>query len=149
MQYNHSEMKKYLTLKFPWLFMFASIVTILVATILAINWVSSSTEDLDKGANLNSIRFIQYLDGNVALQEIKAGNLDTYFYRIPLEQASAVFNDPHFKVYEKSGGSFGLLLNPAPSNNSQTLNPFQFREIRFALNYLINRDFVAGEILRG
>lgn len=142
-------MKKYLTQKFPWVFIFPSVVTILVATILAVNGVSSSIEDLDKGANLNSIRFIQYLDGNVALQEIKAGNLDTYFYRIPLEQASAVFNDPHFKVYEKSGGSFGLLLNPAPSNNSQTLNPFQFRDIRFALNYLINRDFVAGEILRG
>ena len=93
-------MKKYFILKFPWVFIFPLVVTILVTTILAVNLVSSSTEDLDKGANLNSIRFIQYLDGNVALQEIKAGNLDTYFYRIPLEQASAVFNDTHFKVYE-------------------------------------------------
>lgn len=125
------------------------LVTILIATLLASTGFSSGIEDADKGANLNSIRFIQYLDGNVALQEIKAGNLDTYFFRIPLEQASAVFNDAHFKVYEKSGGSFGLLLNPATSNSSQILNPFQFREVRYAINYLVNRDFVVGEILRG
>ena len=89
------------------------------------------------------------MDGNVALQEIRAKNLDLYFFRIPLEQVSAVNNDPNLKVYEKSGGSFGLLLNPAPSTDPNILNPFQFREVRYALNYLINRDFVVGEILKG
>lgn len=89
------------------------------------------------------------MDGNVALQEIRAGNLDLYFFRIPLEQVSAVRNDPDLKVYEKRGGSFGLLLNPAPSSDPNILNPFQFREIRYAMNYLINRDFVVGEILKG
>jgi peptide/nickel transport system substrate-binding protein len=108
-----------------------------------------SSENNNKGAYLNSIKFIQYLDGNVALQEIRAGNLDLYFFRIPLEQVSAVRNDPHLKVYEKRGGSFGLLLNPAPSSDPNILNPFQFREIRYAMNYLINRDFVVGEILKG
>jgi peptide/nickel transport system substrate-binding protein len=29
------------------------------------------------------------------------------------------------------------------------LNPFQFREVRFAMNHLINRNFVVGEILKG
>jgi peptide/nickel transport system substrate-binding protein len=89
------------------------------------------------------------LDGNVALQEIRAKNLDLYFFRIPLEQVSAVNNDPNLKVYEKSGGSFGLLLNPSPSTDPNILNPFQFREVRYAMNYLINRDFVVGEILKG
>ena len=89
------------------------------------------------------------MDGNVALQEIRAKNLDLYFFRIPLEQVSAVNNDPNLKVYEKSGGSFGLLLNPAPSTDPNILNPFQFREVRYAMNYLINRDFVVGEILKG
>jgi peptide/nickel transport system substrate-binding protein len=101
------------------------------------------------GAYLDSIRFIQYIDGNVALEEIRSGNLDTYFFRIPLEQASSVYDDDNLNVYEKGGGSFGVLLNPAPSNSSKSLNPFQFREVRFAMNYLINRNFVVGEILRG
>ena len=34
-----------------------------------------------KGAFIDGARFIQYLDDNVALQEIKAGNLDTYYFR--------------------------------------------------------------------
>src|SRR6266542_1347653 len=90
----NSKIKKYLlTLQFTCAGGFLMLVTILIAiaTLLASTGFSSGIEDADKGANLNSIRFIQYLDGNVALQEIKAGNLDTYFFRIPLEQASAVF----------------------------------------------------------
>ncbi|HEY7108883.1 MAG TPA: ABC transporter substrate-binding protein [Nitrososphaeraceae archaeon] len=110
---------------------------------------SQGGENGNGGTYLDSIRFIQYIDGNVALEEIRSGNLDTYFFRIPLEQESSVYGDKNLKVYEKGGGSFGVLLNPAPSNNSNILNPFQFREIRFAMNYLINRNFVVGEILKG
>jgi peptide/nickel transport system substrate-binding protein len=111
--------------------------------------ISQSTDRMNGGTYFDSIKFIQYIDGNVALEEIRSGNLDTYFFRVPLEQASSVYDDPKLMVYEKSGGSFGFLLNPAPSNSSKSLNPFQFREIRFAMNYLINRNFVVGEILRG
>jgi peptide/nickel transport system substrate-binding protein len=52
-------------------------------------------------------------------------------------------------VYDKTAGSLGLFVNPAPAADSNTLNPFQFREIRYALNYLIDRDFVINEILKG
>ncbi len=106
-------------------------------------------EASDKGAYTDKIRFIQYLDGNTALQDIRAGNLDTYYFRIPLERVSDVSHDPKLKIYEKNAGSFGFLLNPAPSKDSNILNPFQFKQIRFAINYLINRDFVVDEILHG
>ena len=46
-------------------------------------------------------------------------------------------------------GSFGLLLNPAPPKNNDTLNPFYFRPVRYAVNYLIDREFVVDEILKG
>lgn len=102
-----------------------------------------------KGAYLDEVRFIQFLDDNVALQEMKSGNLDTYFSRIPLEAVSDVKSDPNLKVYDRNAGSFGLLLNPAPSRDNNSINPFQFRQIRFAMNYLVDRDFVVDEILRG
>src|SRR5437660_11392032 len=86
-----------------------------------------------KSAYLDEVRFIQYLDDNVALQEIKSGNLDTYFSRIPLEAVSDVKSAPNLKVYDRNAGSFGLLLNPAPSRDNDSLNPFQFREVRFAM----------------
>jgi peptide/nickel transport system substrate-binding protein len=110
---------------------------------------ANAVESNEKGAYTDNIRFIQYLDGNTALQEIKNGNLDTYYFRIPLEKVSSISNDTSLKIYEKNAGSFGFLLNPAPSNSSNVLNPFQFKEIRFAINYLINREFVVDEILNG
>jgi peptide/nickel transport system substrate-binding protein len=110
---------------------------------------ANAVESNETGAYTDNIRFIQYLDGNTALQEIKNGNLDTYYFRIPLEKVSSISNDTSLKIYEKNAGSFGFLLNPAPSNGSNVLNPFQFKDIRFAINYLINREFVVDEILNG
>lgn len=117
----------------------------IVSSFTTINALESS----QKGAYTDNIQFIQYLDGNIALHDIQAGNLDTYFFRIPLETVTSISKDPNVKIYEKNAGSFGFLLNPAPSKNPNILNPFQFKDIRFAVNYLINREFVVDEILNG
>ena len=109
----------------------------------------NALESSQKGAYTDNLQFIQYLDGNIALHDIQAGNLDTYFFRIPLETVASISKDPNVKIYEKNAGSFAFLLNPAPSKNPNILNPFQFKEIRFAVNYLINREFVVDEILNG
>jgi peptide/nickel transport system substrate-binding protein len=100
-------------------------------------------------SNIKNIRFIHYLDENVALEEIKSGNLDTYFFRIPLDLVSDIKNDVNINLFDKIGGSFGILLNPASSSNNDTINPFEFRDVRFAINYLINRNFISNEILHG
>jgi peptide/nickel transport system substrate-binding protein len=127
---------------------------LLVLPLILVVIVSSFTtmnaqESSQKGAYTDNLQFIQYLDGNIALHDIQAGNLDTYFFRIPLETVASISKDPNVKIYEKNAGSFGFLLNPAPSKNPNILNPFQFKEIRFAVNYLINREFVVDEILNG
>jgi peptide/nickel transport system substrate-binding protein len=103
----------------------------------------------EKGSYIDQARFIQRVDENLALEEIKSGTLDTYFSPIPAEAANDARNDPRLKVYDKTAGSLGLFVNPAPAADSNTLNPFQFREVRYALNYLIDRDFVINEILKG
>jgi len=93
--------------------------------------------------NIERVSFIHYLDENVAIEEIRSKNLDTYFFRIPLDLVSDIKNDINIKLYEKIGGSFGILLNPSPSLNNDTMNPFAFRDVRFAINFLINRNFPA------
>jgi peptide/nickel transport system substrate-binding protein len=100
-------------------------------------------------SNIENVRFIHYLDENVAIEEIRSKNLDTYFFRIPLDLVSDIKNDISIKLYEKIGGSFGILLNPSPSSNNDTMNPFEFRDIRFAINFLINRNFISNEVLHG
>jgi len=102
-----------------------------------------------KGPNVDSVKFTQYSDENIALKAVKAGDIDAYLYRIPLEIVSDVKKDPSLTVYDRDAGSFGLLLNPAPSRDANVLNPFQFREVRFAMNYLVDREFVVNEVLKG
>lgn len=103
----------------------------------------------EKGPYVDQARFIQREDENLALEEVKAGSLDMYFFPIPHEAANDARSDPRLKVYDKTAGTLGLLVNPAPAADRNILNPFQFREVRYALNYLIDRDFVVNEILKG
>ena len=55
--------------------------------------------------------------------------------------------NPNLKVFEKEGLSYGLLLNPYYGN--QTFNPLSIKEIRFAMNFLIDRNFIVNNILKG
>jgi len=125
------------------------IILTLLSLVLLTPAFASAAQSNGTGAYIGGVRFIQYLDDNVALEELKSGNLDTYYFRIPLEAASEIKNIPSLKEYNKLSGSFGLLLNPASSNDSGTLNPFSLREVRYAMNYLIDREFVVDEILKG
>ncbi|MEE8180555.1 MAG: hypothetical protein V3T67_01810, partial [Nitrosopumilaceae archaeon] len=52
----------------------------LLAIILGISSIDSAFAD--KGSFVNEIKFIQYLDENTALEEVRNGNLDMYYYRI-------------------------------------------------------------------
>ena len=36
----------------------------------------------EKGTFLDEIRFVQYLDENTALEAVRNGNLDMYYYRV-------------------------------------------------------------------
>ena len=125
------------------------IILALLSLVLLTPALASAAQSNGTGAYIDGVRFIQYLDDNVALEELKSGNLDTYYFRIPLEAASEIKNIPSLKEYDKLSGSFGLLLNPASSNDSGTLNPFSLRDVRYAMNYLIDREFVVDEILKG
>ncbi|MGB8087723.1 MAG: hypothetical protein WCF07_15670, partial [Nitrososphaeraceae archaeon] len=41
---------------------------------------AAAAQTNETGAYINGVRFIQYLDDNVALEELKSGNLDTYYF---------------------------------------------------------------------
>jgi peptide/nickel transport system substrate-binding protein len=102
-----------------------------------------------KGPYIDEARFIVRENENLALEEVRSGALDAYFFQIPVEAANDARNDPELKIYDKTAGSLGLFVNPAPAAEPNTVNPFQFREVRYALNYLIDRDFVVNELLKG
>ena len=125
-----------------------SVVVLLLFTFVAID-NSAFSQVQEKGPNIDQARFIQRADENLALEEVKSGSLDMYFFPIPYESANDARNDPRLEVYDTTAGSLGFLVNPAPAADPDILNPFQFKEVRYALNYLIDRDFVVNEILKG
>ena len=100
----------------------------------------------EKGSNVNEIKFIQYLDENTALEEVRNGNLDMYYFTISSDRIESTESREGIQVFESTGGSYSILVNPGVSDE---FNPFSIKEVRFALNYLIDRKLIVNELMGG
>ena len=94
----------------------------------------------------DSIKFIQYLDESTALEEVRNGNLDIYYYRISSDRIEDNKAREGLQIFDSTSGSYSILVNPAESNE---YNPFSDKDIRFALNYLIDRKLIVNELMNG
>lgn len=99
-----------------------------------------------KGTYVDSVKFIQYLDESTALEEVKKGNLDIYYSRIPAELIQNQESLQNLNVFYTTGGSYSLLVNPAQGDK---FNPFSYQQVRFALNYLVDRKLIVDELMGG
>ena len=63
----------------------------------------------EKGTFVDEIKFIQYLDENTALEEVRNGNLDMYYYRISSDRLQDSDSKQGLKVYESTGGYLSLI----------------------------------------
>ncbi|MFB5610189.1 MAG: ABC transporter substrate-binding protein [Nitrosopumilaceae archaeon] len=100
----------------------------------------------EKGSKVNEIKFIQYLDENTALEEVRNGNLDMYYFRISSDRIESTESREGIQIFESTGGSYSILVNPGVSDE---FNPFSIQEVRFALNYLIDRKLIVNELMGG
>ena len=85
-----------------------------------------------------------------ALLDLTGGTMDIYMFQLrTAADIAAAKNNPDLWTIDVGGSYNNLFLNPVPVN--QTLapgkgNPFSHREVREAMNYIIDRDFVAREV---
>ncbi len=100
----------------------------------------------ESGSYVKNIKFVQYLDENTALEEVRQGNLDLYYSRIPSDRIENTKSREGLKIFESTGGSYSVLVNPAVS---EEFNPFSIRDVRFALNYLVDRKLIVNELMGG
>ena len=119
------------------------VIIILVISIVPIMYNESFAE---KNTFFDSVKFIQYLDENTALEEVKNGNLDTYYYTISPDRLENYQDKEGLQVFDSTGGSYSILINPAESDE---YNPFSNKDIRFALNYLVDRKLIVNELMGG
>lgn len=85
---------------------------------------------------------------DVVPEALKAGDIDYYIYGLRPSQAIALRTIPGIDLYYAPAGLVDIILNPAPYKGDK-LNPLSIREVRFALNYIMNRDYVVNEIYKG
>ncbi len=100
----------------------------------------------EKGTFVDKIQFVQYSDENTAFEEVKNGNLDLYYSPIPFGRLIDPQSRENLNSFQSTGQSFSLYVNPAVS---EKFNPFSIREVRFALNYLVDRNLIIDELLGG
>ena len=110
--------------------------------------ITLSVEEIsaEKSTYFDSVKFIQYLDENTALEEVRNGNLDLYYYRIPSDRLENSKAREGLDVFDSTSGSYSILVNPA---ETEKFNPFSIKEIRFALNYLVDRKLIVNELMAG
>ena len=92
----------------------------------------------------DTVTFLRIGDAGQAVEAVRNGTLDIYYQSVPYH----LLNDTEGLVVHEvpAGGTLGLLLNPA---DGERFNPFQLSTIRFAVNLMVDRDYVVDELLGG
>ena len=122
---------------------------IILATILLISVMTIIPHNesfAEKNTFFDSVKFIQYLDENTALEEVRNGNLDMYYYTISPNRLETNQEREGLQIFDSTGGTYSILINPA---ESEEFNPFSIKDIRFALNYLVDRKLIVNELMGG
>jgi peptide/nickel transport system substrate-binding protein len=85
-----------------------------------------------------------------ALDDMANGSLDLYTSAsFSADELAMARTDPNLRTVEAYGQVNDLFVNPVPVANTSLLNPFAIREVRNALNHLIDRDYINSEIYAG
>ena len=80
--------------------------------------------------------------------EIQNDAMDLYLYGLKAAGAEELQGAEGVRLIQAPASTLSLILNPAPAREGE-LNPFAIREIRQAVQYLVDRDFIAGDIYGG
>ena len=96
---------------------------------------------------------------DIGLKDTAEGRTDVFFWGVTGPTFKALPREVRDKldVYIVPSGSWSFVLNPCPNEAPYTVevggktvfNPFAIREVRFALNFLMNRKYIVDEILGG
>lgn len=79
---------------------------------------------------------------------IQNGDIDLYIFGLKTAGATSLEGDESVRLIDAPASTLSLLLNPAPAPEG-SLNPFSIKEVRQAMQYLIDRDFIANDIYQG
>lgn len=105
------------------------------------------------GGMVDNVVWFEQPNQAQALIDLEAGTMDMYMFqlRTAADILSAKSN-PNLWTIDTGGSLNNVFFNPVSVNQSLApgkFNPFEFREVREAMNYIIDRDFISREISGG
>lgn len=100
-----------------------------------------------RGGWLDEIVF-SVVSSDSAVSQLQAGAIDFYSFNLSSNSLQQI-KDAGLNYTQSYGGNYGISLNPAVFDDTTALNPFSNRNIREAMNWLIDRDYVNQEIYGG
>jgi len=103
-----------------------------------------------KGTYVDEVVILQ-VDEAQALSRLRTGDIDIYAMRISNPTLYAeVLADPNLAYSSVIGSYSELTFNPVgPVLRDGTLNPFASRRLREAMNWLVDRNYIAQELYGG
>jgi len=125
------------------------------------NKASSKDATVHKnGIICDKVIFSVNMDETVALKDVVEGKQDVLFTRVPPAILSTLSDADRDKldIYSIPSGSWSLWLNPIPNKapyvhtmqtGEKVFNPLAVQEVRYALNWLIDRKKIINEVLAG
>ncbi|MCS7126116.1 MAG: ABC transporter substrate-binding protein [Aigarchaeota archaeon] len=85
---------------------------------------------------------------DIAPAALEAGEIDAYLFGLRSTVAAELVGKPTISLINAPSGLYSIVINPAPPPEGQ-LNPLSIPEVRIALQYIVNRDYISKEIFRG
>ncbi|MFH1560776.1 MAG: ABC transporter substrate-binding protein [Chloroflexota bacterium] len=99
------------------------------------------------GPATDTINFSAF-DVDIASKEMEAGAMDMYIFSLKTSAAEKLESNPDVTVYQAPASTISIVLNPAPAPEGE-LNPLSIKEVRQALQYVVNRPYISQEIYKG
>jgi peptide/nickel transport system substrate-binding protein len=99
------------------------------------------------------------MQAEIGLKDVAEGLTDVFFYGVggPVVAGLDQATRDKLDLYTVPSGTWSLAFNPIPNaapylveaDGREVFNPFAIRDVRFAMNFLINRKYIVDEILFG
>ncbi|PKL07483.1 MAG: ABC transporter substrate-binding protein, partial [Spirochaetae bacterium HGW-Spirochaetae-7] len=131
-----------------------------IALAITLCVAAAATAQVKNGPIVDKVIYEVRMDQTLAMKDIVEGKADVFFQAVPpaILRTLSEADKAKLDIYAVPSGSWSLLLNPIPNKAPYTwtktdgvteFNPFAIREVRYALNWLINRKKLVDEILLG
>ena len=115
--------------------------------------VEKEPEPVDRmGGWLDTVIFVEEPETDAAISRLEAGDIDVYAYNISEPDPAQRIFDSEILAYQVAYGNYNdlrFMPSAGPEFSDGRLNPFFSDKIREAMNWLVDRAYIADEITGG